>query len=332
MAQSAPGRHYREGLSLVELLRRFPDDATAEAWFVSVRWPDGVRCPRCGSEDVQERPTRRPQPYRCRACRRDFSVKTDTLMHSSPLGLQTWALAIFLCSTHLKGVASMKLHRDLGVTQKTAWHLAHRIRETWAGGAEPFTRAAEVDETYVGGKRKNMPAHKRREMTGRGPVGKAVVAGAVERETGRVQAAVVEDTTGPTLRRFVRERVEPGAALFTDEAHAYRGMPEYAHEAVCHSVGEYVRGMAHTNGIESFWAELKRGYTGVFHKMSPKHPDRYVREFAGRRNLRTRDTLDAMRAMAGGLPGRRLRYRDLIAQNGLPSGARAAVGGESGTI
>ena len=126
---------------------------------------------------MQERPTRRPQPYRCRACRRDFSVKTDTLMHSSPLGLQTWALAIFLCSTHLKGVASMKPHRDLGVTQKTAWHLVHRIRETWAGREEPFTPAAEVDETYVGGKRKNMPARKRREMTGRGPVGKAVVAG-----------------------------------------------------------------------------------------------------------------------------------------------------------
>ena len=122
-------------------------------------------------------------------------------------------------------------------------------------------------------------------------MGKAVVAGVVERETGRVQAAVVGDTTGPTLRRFVRERVEPGAALYTDEAPAYRGLSEYAHEAVCHSVGEYAREQAHTNGIESFWAELKRGYTGVFHKMSPKHLDRYVREFTGRRNLRTRDTL-----------------------------------------
>lgn len=323
MAQNAPGRHYREGFSLVELLRRFPDDASAEAWFVSVRWPDGVRCPRCGSGNVQERASRKPQPYRCRDCRKDFSVKTDTLMHSSPLGLQTWVLAIFLCTTHLKGVASMKLHRDLGVTQKTAWHLAHRIRETWAGGAETFTGAAEADEAFVGGKRKNMPARKRKALTGRGPVDKAVVAGVVERGTGRVQAGRVQDTKAETLQGFVRERVEPGAALYTDEAHAYAGLgADYAHEAVRHSVGEYVREQAHTNGIESFWAQLKRGYQGVFHKFSEKHLDRYVREFAGRHNLRSLDTADMMRSVAAGLPGRRLRYRDLVAECGLASGAR----------
>ena len=140
MARRAPGRHYREGMTLAELLRLLPDDAAAERWFVETRWPDGVRCPRCDSDDVQHRRTRKPQPYRCRACRRDFSVKTDTLMHASPLGLQTWALAVYLSVTGLKGTSSLKLHRDLGIAQTNAWHLAHRIREAWDDGGGPVLR------------------------------------------------------------------------------------------------------------------------------------------------------------------------------------------------
>ena len=131
MAHKAPGKAFRQGLSIKALLRMFPDDATAEQWFTEVRWPEGVRCPKCDSDNIQERTTRKPQPYRCRSCRKDFSVKTDTLMHNSPLGCQTWAIAIYLMSTGLKGVSSMKLHRDLDVTQKTAWHLSMRIRETF---------------------------------------------------------------------------------------------------------------------------------------------------------------------------------------------------------
>ncbi len=131
MARKAPGCHERKGLSPVDITRMFPDDAAAEEWFVKNRWPTGARCPECESRNVQERPTRKPQPYRCRDCRKDFSVKTGTLMHNSKLDLQTWAMALYLFSTALKGTSSTKIHRDLGVTQKTAWFLAHRIRETW---------------------------------------------------------------------------------------------------------------------------------------------------------------------------------------------------------
>ena len=225
MARNAPGRHYREGITLAALTRMFPDDAAAEAWFVSARWPDGVRCPRCGSGDVQERPTRKPQPYRCRACRRDFSVKTDTLMHSSPLGLQTWAMAIYLCTTNLKGVSSMKLHRDLGIAQSSAWHLAHRIREAWEDGGEgPFSGPAEADETRVGGDVRNMSNARRRERkaAGRaqGDTDKALVVGVRDRETGRVAARRVDrgdparcgascGSTSSRARRSTRTRHAP---------------------------------------------------------------------------------------------------------------------------
>ena len=324
MATNAPGKHFRKGMSLVEVMRVFPDDATAEAWFIKARWPNGVHCPCCGSVKVQSGAAHKTMPYRCRDCRKRFSVKTGTIMQSSKLGYQIWALAGYLMTTGLKGQASMKLHRDLGITQKTAWHLAHRIRETWARESGPFAGPVEADETYIGGKRKNMPNAKRKELTGRGTVGKAAVAGVKDRATNRVSARRMEATNAGALQTFVRDNVEPGATLYTDEAAAYRGMPEFEHEAVNHSAKEFVRDMAHTNGMESFWAMLKRGYQGTFHKFSEKHLDRYVREFAGRHNIRPRDTLDMMQSVAIGMAGKRLRYRDLIADNGLPNGARNA--------
>ena len=169
MAQKAPGKAFRKGISLVELIRMFPDDKTAEAWFIQVRWPAGVCCPECGSLNVQERKTRKPQPFRCRDCRKDFSTKTGTLMEGSKLGFQKWAIAFYLSSTNLKGVSSMKLHRDLGITQKTAWFMMHRIRETWNDNNAPFAGPVEVDETYIGGKRKNMPKSKRAKLTAGSP-------------------------------------------------------------------------------------------------------------------------------------------------------------------
>ena len=295
-------------------MKMFPTDAAAEAWFAQAHWPDGPHCPHCGSDNVQCGIKHRTMTHRCRDCPKKpmFSLKTGTVMEGSKLGYRVWAIAVYLVTTNLKGVSSMKLHRDLGVTQKTAWHLAHRIRESLKAPEAPFSGPLEVDETYIGGKRKNMPRRKRAEMTGRGGVGKEIVAGVKDRLTNIVVAQPIANADKPTLHGMVGSAAVPGATIYTDEAKAYHGLP-FPHEAVNHGAGEYVRQQAHINGMESFWSMLKRGYHGTYHHMSPKHLDRYVTEFSGRHNDRDADTVDQMRHIAEGMCGKRLRYRDLIA-------------------
>lgn len=318
MAHKAPGKYRRKGLTLSEMFNLFPDDATAEQWFIERRWPDGVRCPLCGSDNVQDGAAHKTMRFRCRGCRSRFSTRTGTVLADSNVGFRNWVIAIYLITTNLKGVSSMKLHRDLGVTQRTAWFMLHRIREAWSAASEPMSGPVEADETYVGGKAKNMHTARRRDViAGRGPVGKAPVVGVKDRASNRVTARPVPDTTSKTLTGVVSDAAADGATVYTDAARAYKPLASlgYAHAAVAHSAREYVRGDVHTNGIESLWSMFKRGYVGIYHHVSEAHLHRYINEFTGRHNIRPLDTSEQMGRVAEGLVGKRLRYTELVADD-----------------
>ena len=291
----------------------FPDERAAERWFARMRWPDGERaCPKCGGFDTYRTKSGQPQPFRCRDCKSYFSLRTGTVMAHSNLPLRTWAIGIYLMSTSLKGVSSMKLHRDLGITQKTAWFMAHRLREAWHEAEFDFKLdgVLEADETYIGGLEKNKHWDKKLRR-GRGVAGKAIVAGVKCRRNKQVRCEVLPNTQRRTLQRFVRRHAKAGSTLYTDEAPSYEGMPEFKHRSVVHSRGQYVDGEAHTNGIESVWAPLKRAYKGTFHHISHKHLHRYVTEFVGHHNLRAFDTEEIMEFLAVAMIGKRLTYRQL---------------------
>lgn len=328
MAHKAPGKAHRKGISVMQVAAMFATEEQAVQWFEDWHWPTGeMACMRCGSvEGAYRVASGKPMPYRCRDCKRYFSLKTGTAMEDSKLPLRMWGWAIYLELTNLKGVSAMKLHRDLGISYPSAWFMLHRIREAFADIAPVFDGPVEVDEAYFGGKRKNMSTAKRKELegTGRGPVGKTAVVAAKDRETRQVVAKVVESVDKPTLQGFVDDHASPDAALYTDDATAYKGSGR-EHETVKHSAAEYVRYLegatVHTNGVESFWSMLKRAHKGVYHRLSAKHLQAYVNMFAGRQNIRDMDTLAQIQHVVAGLVGKRLMYRDLVADNGLSARA-----------
>ena len=298
-------------MSTYEFLATVPDERAAAALFERTRWPDGVYCPRCTSTNVYEVKTRNPMSHHCRPCRAYFSVRTNSALAASHVTLRIWAHAIYLFHTSRKGISSHQLSRELGITQKTAWFLMHRIREGMGFTGELFDGEVEVDETYVGGRRGRKHANKRLLM--KSPTdGKVIVFGVRERSTGRVWAHPIPNTERETLHNAVGGRVAHHSMVYSDGHTGYDDLYPYGHEAVIHSVGEYVRGQAHTNGIESFWALLKRGYMGVFHVMSPKHLHRYVNEFAYRQSVGKANNFDAITNTIRTLIGIRLTYDNLI--------------------
>ncbi len=306
-----PGRADRKGLTIIELLRKFPDDATAERWFEELRWKHRPTCPDCRSGNHGQCPSHPSMPYTCKDCRKRFSVRKGTIMQSSKLGYQTWAVAFYMAATNLKGISSMKLHRELGITQKTAWHLLQRIREVFRDGAAPLSGIVELDEVYLGGKERNKHASQQLKA-GRGSVGKTAVVGAKQRG-GKVVAKPVPATDAQTLGGFVEATVEPGSTVYTDGSSAYGKLREYTHNAVHHGAGEYVRGAIHTNSIEGFWSLFKRGYYGIYHRMTGKHLHRYLHEFSGRAGIRSLDTMEQLGHMVRHMDGKVLTYKRLTA-------------------
>ncbi len=300
-----------ESFSLYDFFAKFPDEEAARKFFEAKRWPSGVACAHCGSLSVAECIGHKPMPYRCRDCRKHFSVRTGTVLTESKLPLQKWLMAMYMLTTARKGIPSTQMARELGITQKSAWFLAQRIRETWLAsqGGQDMGPTVEVDETYIGGKNKNRHADKK--TKGSGSHGKAVVLGIKDR-SGEVRAARVASAHKSVLHGYIAENVAVGSTVITDELPTYKGLSGYSHITVNHSVGEFVREMAHTNGIESFWALLKRGYYGIYHYMSAKHLHRYVGEFSFRYHTAKVGALEFMSATILRAEGLRLSYQGLI--------------------
>lgn len=292
----------------MEAIRKFSDESVAHAYVVQMRWPNGVACPHCGCTG----PTfmERVQRWQCKDCRKQFSVKVGTIFEDSPVPLSKWLCAFWMVANCKNGVSSYEISRDLGVTQKTAWFMDHRIRLALRSGSFlKLQGSVEADETYVGGKAKNMHLG-RRHVQGRGAVGKTAVMGLLERH-GEIRVIVVPDTSAATLHRHVRTHVVPGSKLYTDHNMGYRGLKfDYHHDFVSH-IEEYVRGEVHTNGLENFWSLLKRSIKGTYVSVDPAHLSRYCDEQAFRFNNRESKDGERLDAAMAGIVGRRVTYRSL---------------------
>jgi len=300
-------------ISTFQLFEMFPDQETARTYLEGRLWPNGPRCPVCG---LGVRITERAGGfYRCNQCKEDFTVRTGTIFERSHVPLHKWVYAMYLLVTARMGVSSMQLAKEIGITQKSAWFVLHRLRE--ACGGRDLTKLAgiiEIDETFIGGKEANKHEGKKLHA-GRGPVGKTPVLGMRERG-GRMIAMPISGVDLETVQAPIHQHVETGSTLHTDEGRAYNGIGGrgFKHNTVNHSEGEYVRDDVTTNGIESVFAVMKRGPIGVYHHASPKHLGRYVDEFSFRLNEGNvkNHTLTRLDSFVDGVAGKRLTYKGLI--------------------
>jgi transposase-like protein len=301
----------------MEAVRYFADPDNALNEMVALRWPNGVECPTCGRKDVRWIATRRLWECKEKHARKQFSAKVGTIFEDSAIPLDKWFVAIWMVANCKNGVSSYEMARSLGITQKSAWHMNHRIRLAMRlGTVEKMDGAVEADEVFVGGLAKNMHAKRRGKMLG--PMnaggGKMAVLGILQRSRGanksRVHARPIKDALSYTLHPAIRGTVKEGATLYTDGWRGYRNLTGYAHQVIDHTY-EYVRGHIHTNGIENFWSLLKRSIKGTYVSVEPFHLGRYVDEQVFRFNERDGTDADRFRATLSRVTGKRLTYREL---------------------
>jgi transposase-like protein len=307
-----------EPRTLQEAIVYFSNPDNCLNFLVARRWKEGVACPTCGRKDVTFVPARRVWQCKTRHSKCQFSVKVGTIFEDSPISLDKWLTAMWMEGSCKNGISSHELMRTLGITQKTAWFMLHRIRLAMQDNNEggKLSGEVEVDETFIGGKARNMHSQKRKEkITGRGPTGKAVVMGMLERG-GKVRAAVIDSRDKATLHAHVNEHVAAGSNVFTDELISYWGLDEaYVHEIINHAE-EYVRGNVHTNGMENFWSLLKRGLNGTYVSVEPFHLFRYIDEQAFRYNYRKMSDAERFNVLVNQVVGKRLTYADLTGNDG----------------